>query len=322
MKNDLISVIVPVYNVEKYLDACVKSIINQTYKKLEIILVDDGSTDNSPSMCDEYKKKDDRIKVIHKINGGLSDARNAGLDIATGKYVTFIDSDDFINQHMINELYELINKYDSDISFVSQIRVPESSNGFENNTDKTYEKCVGRIEGLKNVFYCKDNFIPSACAKLYKTSLFKDIRYPFRVLYEDLATTYKLFDKAKKISYNNSNYYYYRQNQSSIMHQTYKPIQLQVISNAEESVRFFEKKEHEIYEAAIFRLVYESIELASRMPYGCPEYSKVKKVLKEHLKAAIKNKNISKYQKMFCMSALFGVIGIKIAHFFKSVKRL
>ena len=118
-KNDLISVIVPVYKVEQYLNECIKSIINQTYKNLEIILVNDGSPDDCGKMCDIWAKKDNRIKVIHKKNGGLSDARNCGIDIANGKYIQFVDSDDLLELDMIDFLYTNIQKYNCDISICS-----------------------------------------------------------------------------------------------------------------------------------------------------------------------------------------------------------
>ena len=123
----LISVIVPIYNVEKYLDRCVGSIINQTYKNLEIILVDDGSPDNCPQMCDDYAKKDSRIKVVHKENGGLSDARNAGMKVATGEYVSFIDSDDYISLDFYETLLETIVDNDSDIVECSVVKFYEDN---------------------------------------------------------------------------------------------------------------------------------------------------------------------------------------------------
>ena len=116
---DVVSVIVPVYNVEQYIRKCIESILNQTYNKMEIILVDDGSTDNSGIICDEYSKRDKRIKVIHKINGGLSDARNAGLDICTGDYIVFVDSDDYIKNNMIEMLHKDILEKRADISVCS-----------------------------------------------------------------------------------------------------------------------------------------------------------------------------------------------------------
>lgn len=124
-KDPLISVIVPVYHVEKYLTKCVDSICSQTYDNLEIILVDDGGDDMCPSICDEYKKIDSRIKVIHKKNGGLSDARNAGLDIATGQYLYFVDSDDYIDDHTIEFLYASIVANGSDIAVCEYVRVSE-----------------------------------------------------------------------------------------------------------------------------------------------------------------------------------------------------
>ena len=119
MEEELISVILPIYNVEKYLEKCLKSVINQTYKNLEIILVDDGSKDNSPQICDEYAVKDKRIVVIHKSNGGLSDARNAGIEIAKGKYIALIDSDDYVEKDYVQFLYQLIKENNAEMSICS-----------------------------------------------------------------------------------------------------------------------------------------------------------------------------------------------------------
>ena len=148
----LISVIVPIYNVEKYLDRCVDSIINQTYKNLEIILVDDGSPDNCPQMCDDYAKKDSRIKVVHKENGGLSDARNVGMEVATGEYVSFIDSDDYISLDFYETLLETIVDNDSDIVECGVVKFYED-NSFDKYSDDlkvTNYDTVDGLEGLIN----------------------------------------------------------------------------------------------------------------------------------------------------------------------------
>lgn len=132
--NPLISVIVPIYNVEKYLARCVDSIVNQTYKNLEIILVDDGSPDRCPKMCDDYAEKDSRIKVVHKKNGGLSDARNAGMAVATGEYISFIDSDDYVSDDFFECLLDVMNKENSDIAECSVVKLYEDGH-LEQYTD-------------------------------------------------------------------------------------------------------------------------------------------------------------------------------------------
>lgn len=195
---ELISVIVPIYNVEKYLNKCIESIINQSYSNLEIILVDDGSKDSSGIMCDSYILKDKRIKVIHKENGGLSDARNVGLDKAKGEYIVFIDSDDWIDEKMIEILYNIIKKNNSDISICDYFLAYNE----EIQTQKEDIEIINlsNIEALKTI-YDKDLGVCMIVAwnKLYKRNLFKDdIRYPYGKIHEDEFTTYKLLYKAKK----------------------------------------------------------------------------------------------------------------------------
>lgn len=216
MKNDLISVIVPIYNVERYLNKCVDSIINQTYQNLEIILVDDGSPDNCPIICDEYAKKDKRIKVIHKENGGLSDARNVGINIAKGKYLSFIDSDDYIDSQMLEKLYNNLNETKSELSFCNFYRV---------FPDKKYLQLTGeqsRTFQEKEIYYTLVNqfakVIMSACNKLYKREIFNDIKYPTGMIMEDSYIILDILLKTKKISYLNEPLYYYFQRDNSIMH--------------------------------------------------------------------------------------------------------
>lgn len=180
MEKDLISVIVPVYNVEKYLEKCVQSIINQTYENLEIILVDDGATDNSGKICDEFAKKDSRIKVIHKENGGLSDARNFGLDIATGKYISFIDSDDFVNKRLFEILHKEIIKNDYDIAFCDYFKFFENDN-VDEEISNSYKILEHTKYSILNLYYDighKHEKAVVAWGKLYKSKFFKDIRYP------------------------------------------------------------------------------------------------------------------------------------------------
>lgn len=215
--NPLISVIVPIYKVEEYLSRCVDSIINQTYKNLEIILVDDGSPDNCPKICDDYAKIDKRIKVVHKENGGLSDARNAGMKVANGEYISFIDSDDYISLDFINVLYDTIVSEDSDIVECNVAKVFDSG---INNEDE----CCSDM--LIRSFYAQDalhqlliegEFKQHVWNKLYRSSIVVDVPYAVGKLNEDEFWTYQVFGKAKKISKINKKMYYYYQRSDSII---------------------------------------------------------------------------------------------------------
>lgn len=213
MKNDLISIVVPVYNVENYIDKCINSIINQTYDNLEIILVDDGSTDGSGKKCDYFSKLDKRIIVIHKKNGGLSDARNTGIDIAKGKYITFIDSDDYIEYDYIEYLYNLLKKYNVNIAFCGYLVCFNNKAKTQNKILKQ-KKCT-KIDAFKEVLYAK-NFEVSAWAKIYLLEHFKNVRYPRGKLFEDNATTYKLIEKNDFIGLGYDKKYNYVMRKNSI----------------------------------------------------------------------------------------------------------
>ena len=181
----LVSVIIPVYNTEKYLSRCIKSVLYSEYKNIEIILVDDGSIDSSGLICDSFAKEDDRIRVIHKSNGGLSSARNAGIDIAKGEYITFIDSDDYIHQKYIGYLLELLQMNKCNIS---QCELETGCNEtFTNRRIRRKET----VYTINNLF--KDRKIKIiACAKLYKSELFETIRFPLDRINEDEFVTYQL----------------------------------------------------------------------------------------------------------------------------------
>jgi len=215
MEKDLISIIVPVYNVEKYLESCLESIINQTYKNLEIILVDDGSTDESGNICDKYANKDKRIKVIHKKNGGLSDARNIGIKESTGKYLTFVDSDDYIVNDYVEYLFNLIKKYKTNMSICTYSIVTTSGKHILTN-DGFIEQNMKKIKAL-DCLLCEKGFTVSACAKMYSKDLFKNIEFPVGKLCEDNGTTYKLIDKCDYVAYGEKSKYLYFKRDNSIM---------------------------------------------------------------------------------------------------------
>lgn len=210
----LISIIIPVYKVEKYLEKCIQSVINQTYENLQIILVDDGSPDNCGKICDEYAKKDHRIEVIHKSNGGLSDARNKGLEIAKGEYIGFVDSDDYIEADIYEVLYNLLKQYNADVSICNFYTVSQGKIAIK-NVDSGIKEYT-RIEILKEILL--DNNIQSyAWNKLYKKELFNEIKYPVGKKYEDIGTTFYLLEKCNKVVVTGKPEYYYINRQDSIV---------------------------------------------------------------------------------------------------------
>lgn len=184
----MISVIVPVYNVEKYLDNCVESIVNQTYKDLEIILVNDGSPDNCPKICDEWAKKDKRIKVVHKTNGGLSSARNAGLSLATGEYATFVDSDDTIDIDMYKTMVELFSD-DVDVVICGHQKINSNDIPIKCDISKINVRYLNNIELAEEIFGKMNN---SSCNKLYKMKSLSNLEFPIGILHgEDLLFNVK-----------------------------------------------------------------------------------------------------------------------------------
>lgn len=202
----LISVIVPVYNVEGYLDACVTSITSQSYPNLEIILIDDGSTDHSGDMCDSLALRDSRIRVLHKPNGGLSDARNHGIDRAQGSFIVFVDSDDTITPNAISTLYSLATEHNADIAMAT----------FNNHC-----ACRGRIislsglEAAKRMLYQTD-MDSSACNKLYRINLFSRHRFTKGIYYEDMDLVINLLPEIKKVVWTDRSLYNYAMRQASI----------------------------------------------------------------------------------------------------------
>lgn len=208
MGQPLISIIVPIYKVEIYMQRCIDSILNQTYQNLEVILVDDGSPDNCGDICDKYAIKDNRIKVIHKSNGGLSSARNAGIDIAKGDFFGFVDSDDWIEADMYESLYDALIRHNADISICGRYIV--NSENIITSSDDEKIQILNRYQGLSElVLNYEDGIKNYAWDKLYKRELFKSIRYPEGKFYEDIFTTYKLFSVANKIVHTKSPKYYY-----------------------------------------------------------------------------------------------------------------
>lgn len=215
-KKTLISVIVPVYNVEQYLSECVDSILEQTYKNLEIILVDDGSTDNSGILCDRYSLKDERVKVIHKVNGGLSDARNKGIEAAKGQYIAFVDSDDYIDPDMYETLLRLCLEYKVPVSavrwgsFESDFNDPKMTT--ENIVKMTSEQYMELMLGKNKEYYST----VSVCDRLYEFDMIKNLRFPTGKYYEDIVYSTNAMILAKECVFLDKIMYHYRIRKDSI----------------------------------------------------------------------------------------------------------
>lgn len=223
MENTKVSIVVPVYKVEKYLERCVDSIINQTYRNLEIILVDDGSPDSCPAMCDKFAEKDSRIIVIHKENGGLSDARNAGLDIARGEYIGFVDSDDYIAPTMYEVLMKRIVSDKSDLAVCEYVRVYDSGEQLKNKQwhQKAHNKCYTSNEFIADLFIHNSGAYVVTVNKLYNREIFRTLRFPFGKQHEDEFIIHRVIAQCKNISYIEDELYYYRQREGSIMNRTF-----------------------------------------------------------------------------------------------------
>lgn len=248
----IISVIIPVYNVEKYLKRCLDSVVNQTYKNIEIILVNDGSTDQSEKICQEYEAKYDNIIYLSKPNGGLSDARNFGIKHSKGDYIAFVDSDDFIDLRMYQCLAEDIIKYDADIATCSY---QEFSNEFLiekpflNPIVEVYE----RKESIKQLLLA-DTYCNYAWNKLYKRNLFDNILYPVGKKMEDLGTTYRLFEKSTKVTFRPFKAYYYFQRENSIIHTADHQFYVDKFFLSLERFRFLKDRYPDLEENYLFML--------------------------------------------------------------------
>lgn len=312
-KSPLISVVVPVYKVEEYLNRCVDSIIVQTYKNLEIILVDDGSPDNCGQICDDYAKKDRRIKVIHKENGGLSDARNNGIELSKGKYITFIDSDDYIENNYISVLYKSISSNNTDIAISSHKVVYD--NGVVINKATEEESVLKPKEVLKRILY-DDGIDLSAWSKLYKKELFDDIKYPKGRLFEDAATTYKLIDKSNKISICSFPTYNYIIRNNSITNVRFTTKKMDLITSTEEMTDYVKIKYPDLKQAADRRLMYAYLSTLSQLAMSDKtfpeEEEKIIRYIKKNGNKQLMDKNVPLRDKIGILCARVGFDFYKI----------
>lgn len=243
--NALISIIIPIYKVEAYLNECIASVVNQTYKNLEIILVDDGSPDRCPDMCDEWAKKDERIKVIHKANGGLSDARNAGLKVARGQYIGFVDSDDWISSNMYERLLEVIEEEKADICACSLI-----TEILDQSSPLYLKSIIGTAKQILPLIYQDTKYMVCAVNKLYRKECWINFEFPKGKLCEDAFTAYYLVDQAGKIVQIRDPLYHYRIRENSIMTSTFSNKRMDEEEAWRCNYEYMKEKHPEIYPSA------------------------------------------------------------------------
>lgn len=238
--DELVSVIVPVYNVEKYIARCLESIVAQTYHNIEIIVIDDGSTDLSGSICDEFGKRDSRIIVIHQENMGLSGARNRGLDVMRGQWVTFIDSDDFVHRDFIKYLLYMCIKHNVKVSQCGFVR------GTDNNFTEE-EEIVKERKWKFNELYLSPSrqFRVIACAKMYDATFFQIYRYPYGKINEDEDTTFKILYEAEYIVISNRKLYYYYMSNDSIMRKNRGKINFDFLDILTDRIFFLQSRDEE-----------------------------------------------------------------------------
>lgn len=258
----LISVILPVYNIEEYLPKCMESLFAQTYTNLELILIDDGATDKSPELCDKYAKQDSRVKVLHKKNGGLSDARNYGIERANGEYITCVDPDDYVDNDYIEYLFNLIVKYKTNMS-ICQHRVIKNGTIIHEYGNKGEEEIPNKI-CIERILY-HDVIDTSAWGKLYKTELFSDVKYPFGKQYEDIATTYKLLYKCETVAVGYESKYNYIIRSTSIVNGQFNIKKLDLLDMTDDMAKDVISHYPELENATLRRQVYARFSTLNQM---------------------------------------------------------
>ena len=247
-KKPLISIIVPVYKVNNYLNRCVTRLMNQSYTNIEVILVDDGSPDDCASQCDEWMEKDDRISVIHKINGGLSDARNYGLKIADGEFISFIDSDDYISEDFYEALLSTALKHKSDIVECNVCKFFENGEYDEYHDDLDVND-YSASEGL-SALIDEQIFHQHVWNKIYKRDVIRDVTFAVGKQHEDVFWTYQIFGQAERITKINKTMYFYLQRESSIMGQRYNLRRLDYLEGKWNRQLYIEKNHPELSQKA------------------------------------------------------------------------
>ena len=314
MEEKLVSVIIPVYNVEKYIKPCIESIINQTYKNLEIILVDDGSTDSSGLICDEYSERDNRIKVIHQKNRGLSGARNSGIEIAKGEFLSFVDSDDFLDLRFFKEMMQKAEKEKSDIALCGVTYCNENGEFISEDIIDKHTVIMG-LDQLKLLLCDNKKYSTTAWAKIYRKNLWDQIRYPEGKYHEDVYTTYKVVDKSHRSSIIAKPYYWYRQITGSITHSKFNLKHLDSVEATKERAEYMVENHPYLKKYAFSTVAYSSIKILEKMIQDNISDKVIEQQLKQNVKKNIwyllQIKTYSISTKLFGICTAFSVSATK-----------
>jgi len=300
---DQISIVVPVYNVENYLSYCVESLRQQTYKNIEIILVDDGSTDSSGEICDQYAREDDRIKVLHIENGGLSNARNTGVKESSTDWIVFIDSDDYYDHRAIEYLVKLRDKYRVDLVATPVIEVRNYENSdFLGDFREKYSGKLDRRTALEQMFY--GNYVGThSGGKLYKKEILLRFPYPNGMLYEDLALAYEHIAFCENIAVSDLNLYKYYRRPGSIVNSKYSDRLLDFYKAMEWNRSYVERDysgDRDMRRALNVRYVFNGLHIVHAM-LSSDMYAEVNKIRKEYIqyfKDVIPNSNVTRKNKL------------------------
>ena len=307
--NKLVSIIVTIYNVEQFLDRCIDSVVKQTYKNLEIILVNDGSTDSSLEICKRWKNKDKRIILVNKKNGGLSDARNSGIDKSNGEFLYFLDSDDFIENNTIELMMKKMAEHNSEIVISNRYHYYDNGKKiikFKMEKNDLILDTETSLFELNNFKY----YDMSACSKLFKKDLFEQIRFPIKKLCEDFYVMYKILEKSKTIIYISTPLYYYYQREGSISKN--KNMNIDFVIAAKEQMEYLEEKYPKLKNcvrstyASANMTVYNQV-LRAGGKVDRDKRKQLQREVKKYIKYVLKNENLILIKKIQSVLFIFNI---------------
>lgn len=312
-----ISVIVPVYNVEKYLDRCVGSLLGQSYENIEIVLINDGSTDLSGEMCDEYARRDSRVKVLHQEYNGVADARNKGVAAATGEYIIFLDGDDEADKEYVGKLYATLKENDLDIAQCCLLRI---RNGEPINKLEVKEgvRIFNGMEMQMKTFDRDRYFCNVVCGKLYKKELFEGLSFPYGRINEDESMIYLLTFKSNRVGIIDDYLYYYHYNGDSITEKKYNIHRLDAFYMLEEKFAFYKERGLEVFANKVANEYFSqmSIVFCHKKEEIADDYKAIKKkareIYKKDRKLILNRAKLRIDRRVFCILSYVSVGFVKL----------